>query len=447
MTRPDGPLDGPARTRRLTEGLPGIGGRIRATNDDFLVEELPLYGALGEGEHVLFELEKRGTSTFEALLWVSKTAKVSEHSIGYAGLKDARAVTRQLMSVQRVPPERLLAIRHPKIKVLSAKRHPSRIRIGHLKGNRFTIRVRDANLAHLDAAREALATLVRRGVPNAYGTQRFGLKQDGHLLGRAVVTDDWAGFLSHLCGRPHRREGDTRVLEAREAFDRGDLAAAFDLFPMKHRVQKQAISALLRGGTAEDAFLALGKRARRIYVSAYQSWLFNRCLDARLARDDHDRLLAGDLGWLHDSGALFLVRDPRADAGLAADFRASPAGPLPGYDARQPEGEPLALERAVLDGEGLTEDAFRKPNVRIRGARRPYRVPLGDASLEVEDATTVVARFTLPPGAFATVVLRELMKNDGGPGVEPPADDDDAPAGVEETVEEDDGATDVPTGA
>lgn len=412
-------MDGPARTRRLTEGLPGVGGRIRVAHEDFLVEELPLYEALDEGDHVVFELEKRGTSTFEALLWLSKAVKVSEHAIGYAGLKDARAVTRQWMSVHRVPPERLLAVRHARLRVLQARRHPSRVRIGHLLGNRFTIRIRDADLSRLDGARQALAVLVARGVPNAYGNQRFGLKQDGHLLGRAIVHRRFDEFLSHLLGRPHRREGDPRVTAARSAYDRGALAEAFELFPMKHRVQKQALSALLRDGSPEDAFLALGKRARRIYVSAYQSWLFNRCLDARLARDDFDRLLRGDLAWQHASGALYPVRDPAAEAPRASAMEASPTGPLPGYDARTPEGEPGDVEAAVLAGEGLHDALYRDRRVRIRGARRPLRVPLRDASLEVEGDSTLVARFTLPPGAFATVVLRELMKNDGGPGVDP----------------------------
>jgi tRNA pseudouridine13 synthase len=426
-------------------------GRIRAKPDDFLVEEIPLYRPLGEGEHVHFTLEKRGISTFEATLWLSKAAKVSEHSIGYAGLKDAHAVTRQVMSVHRVPPERLLAIRHPRIRVLAAARHPARVRIGHLAGNRFTIRIREARVDGLDAAREALALLVRRGLPNAYGSQRFGVKQDGHLVGRAVLRGDFAEFLAHFVGRPHRREGDVRVRRAREAFDRGDLAAAQELFPGKHRVQKQVLGELLRTGDAEKAFLSIGKRPRRIYVSAYQSWLFNRCLDERLLDETHDRLIAGDLAWQHRSGAIYAVTDPLSEAPRAERFEASPSGPLPGYSLRSPEGEALAVERRVLDGEDLRDEWFKAAAVRTRGARRPNRVPIADASLEAEDETTVVARFTLPPGAFATILLRELMKNEGG-GSASEADEADAPPDVDgddavEGVEGGDVAeTDEPTG-
>jgi len=426
----------------VTEGLPGLSGHIRTEPEVFPVEEVPLYRPEGVGDHVLFTLEKRGISTFESLLWLSKAVKVSEHKIGYAGLKDARAVTRQTMSVHRVPPARLLAVSHPCMRVLDAARHPTRVRIGHLLGNRFTIRIRGANLAHLDAAREALAVLVRRGVPNAYGVQRFGVKDDGHLLGKALMRGDFAEFLSHLLGRPHAGECDPRVHRAREAYDRGDLEEAFAAFPMKHRIQKKALGALLRTGDPREAYEALGKRPRKIYVSAYQSWLFNRCLDARLADGTYDRLLAGDLAWQHATGAMYRVTDPDAEAPRAARFEASPTGPLPGYDLRESTGAPHALERAVLDPEGLTDAQFRAEAIRTRGTRRPYRVPVEDASLAADGPDAVIARFTLPPGAFATIVLDELMKDaaavtgpadeaDGEPAEALGSDGDDAPDVVE----------------
>ena len=409
----------PARIRRLTADIPGLGGRIRETPEDFRVEELPLYRPTEEGDHLLFEMEKRGLSTFESLLYVSKAAKVSEHTIGYAGLKDARAVTTQWMSVHRVPPGRLVAMKHPKIRILSVHRHASKIRIGHLAGNRFTIRIRGARVEHLRAGRETLGRLAERGVPNAYGVQRFGVKHDGHILGRALVLGDFREFLAHLLGHPHPREADPRVRHAREAYDRGDLAEAFENFPMKHRIQKQALSALLRTGDPRAGFEALGKRPRRIYVSAYQSYLFNRCLDARLRDDTYDRLLPGDLAWQHDTGALYPSDGGEADFDRARRFEASPSGPLEGFDMRAPTGVPRDLERRVLDAEGLTEDLFRAEAIATRGGRRPYRVPLIDASLEEEGPDTVLARFTLPPGSFATVVLDELMKTSVDPGALP----------------------------
>ena len=436
----------PARIRRLTADLPGLGGRIRTVPEDFRVEELPLYAPTGEGDHLLFQMEKRGLSTFESLLWISKAVKVSEHTIGYAGLKDARAVTTQWMSVHRVPPGRLVAMRHPKIRILSVARHSSKIRIGHLAGNRFTIRIRDARVEHLRAAREALGRLAERGVPNAYGVQRFGVKHDGHLLGRALLKGDFAEFLSHLLGRPSPREADARVRRAREDYDRGDLAGAFEAYASKHRIQKQALSALIATGDPRAGYEALGKRPRRIYVSAYQSYLFNRCLDARLEADTYDRLLPGDLAWQHATGALYPIAEEgaaeRGDATAEAEhdrarrFEASPTGPLPGYEMREPMGAPLALERVVLAPEGLTDDLFRAEAIATRGSRRPYRVPLVDASLEADGPTEVVCRFTLPPGSFATVVLDEIMKTSASALVAAAAGDPRTAGGAGEAAAE-----------
>jgi tRNA pseudouridine13 synthase len=402
----------PARVRRLTADLPGIGGRLRDEVSDFAVEEVPLYEPAGEGDHAMFLLEKRGLSTFESLLWVSKAVRVSEHRIGYAGLKDARAVTTQWMSAPRVPPERVLALRHPRLRVLRAERHPHPVRIGHLRGNRFSIVVRGARDDRLPAAREALARLAARGVPNAYGPQRFGVKSDGHEMGRALLRGDYEEFLAHLLGRPGEAEHDPRVRAARLAYDRGDLERALALFPMKHRVQKRALSERLRTGSAEAAFRALGKRPRRIYVSAWQSWIFNRCLDERLARDAHDRLLPGDVAFLHDEEACYRVESEAAEAARARSLRASPTGPLPGHDLRRAGGVEGEVEARVLDEEGFDEAAFRAKDLRTRGGRRPFRVPLGDPSVERLGPGEVRVRFSLPPGSFGTVVLDELMKGD-----------------------------------
>ena len=443
-------MTSPARVRRVTADLVGIGGRIRTVPEDFLVEEVPLYEPAGRGDHVMFLLEKKGISTFEALLWVSKAVKVSEHSIGYAGLKDALAVTRQWMSVAKVPPERVLAIDHPRLRVLEAAPHAARMRIGHLRGNRFTIRVRGADVSRIDAARAALERLTARGVPNAYGVQRFGVKQDGHEMGRAILRGDFKEFLSHLLGRPHSDEGDPRVREARESYDRGRLEEARARFPMKHRIQKQALSTLLRTGNAEAAYFSLGKRARKIYVSAYQSYLFNRCLDVRIADGTYDRLLSGDLAWLHESGALYAVADGASEVLRAGRFEASASGPLPGYDMRRPLGRPLEIEESVLRDEGIDEEAFRAPAARTRGGRRPYRVPLTDASIEPAGGADVVLKFTLPPGSFATIVLDEVMKTGAPPpdlapsGVDGARGAEGADDGEAENLEE---ASDVPEGA
>ena len=410
MRDPDiDPLHQPAAVARLEGEHGGLGGKIKVEPEDFRVEEIPLVRPTGRGEFAYIQIEKRETSTFDALLFLSKAAKVSERRIGYAGLKDSRAVTTQYMTLPKVPPERVANLVQARMRVLTATRHESPLRIGHLKGNRFTIRIRDVDPARIPHARRVLERLVARGMPNAYGEQRFGVRWDGHLLGRAMVLGDWERLMGHLLGEPSPRERSQRIRSAREAYDRGDLEAARQIFPMRHRTEKKALSTLARGGSPKEAFEQVASGPRRIWLSAWQSYIFNRVLDQRVREGTYDRLLEGDIAWLHGSGASFPVRDAAAEAPRAASGAASPTGPLAGYDLRQPTGEPLRIEHALMEQEGVDLESFRAPHCRARGLRRALRIPIKEASLEAEGPTDVVVRFVLPPGAYATVLLDHLM--------------------------------------
>ena len=310
----------------------------------------------GRGDHVLFQIEKREMSTFDAILRVSKGAKVSEQEVGYAGLKDAQAVTRQYMSVPRCPPERVLGITHPRMRVLSAARHTGPLKLGHHRGNRFTIRIRGADRrGRVPAARAARwSGSPRAACRTRYGAQRFGIRRDGHQIGARGRARGLADASStQLLGEPSPLEHDHRVVAARQAYDAGDLEKALGLFPLRHRLEKKALSTLLRTGSPREAFLALGRRPRRIWVAAWQSYLFNRILDRRVRDGTYDRLLPGDIAALHDSGAFFPVREAahRADA--------APTGPLVGYDLPPRRGR-AGSDRAR--GPGRSTARTRKPS-------------------------------------------------------------------------------------
>lgn len=393
-----------------------LGGAIRSEPEDFLVEELPLLAPTGTGEHVLAQVEKRGITTFDLLLFLSKELRLSERSIGYAGLKDARAVTRQWVSLPGADPAAVERLSTGSWRVLSAERHPHGLKIGHLQGNRFTLRIRGADLAEVPAARAVLEHVAAHGMPNPYGGQRFGSKGDSHVLGRSLVAGDWPAFLDALLGQPSAMEHDPRAQAARAAWERGEPEEALEAWPRKRRNEKRALSAWLRTGSAEAAAGAVAPQALRLWVSAWQSWVFNRVLERRLAEGTWDELLAGDLAWLTGSGACLPATGEARDRERAAALVASPTGPLPGYDLRLASGRPGALEREVLAEEGVDPEAFRQGPARMRGSRRPLRVPVREASLEVEGPGTVLVRFVLPPGAFATVLLGLLMDGATAPG-------------------------------
>jgi tRNA pseudouridine13 synthase len=402
-------VPGPAEF--LTQGIPGTGGCVRSEPEDFEVEELPLYPASGAGEHVYLTVEKRGISTREAVNRIARAAGVNPESFGVAGLKDARAVARQRISVAGVDPKKLLGLDVAGVRMLAAERHSNKLRMGHLAGNRFRIRVRGVASGSEEHARASLDLLARRGVPNRFGQQRFGERGDGHLAGAALVRGDHDEFLALALGRPSDLDPPA-VGRSREAYEKSDLDAAIKLLPPHRREERNCLIALARGKKPAQAVRAVSKRHRIFLISALQSHLFNRVLEERMP--DLDRLEPGDLAWKHDSGAVFRV--PRSQEAVdleserAGRFEVSPSGPMFGYKMTEPEGRPGEIEAAVLAEAGLEPSSFRRPGgLRVKGARRPLRVPLGHPDVTA-DADDLIVTFALPPGSYATVVMGEVMK-------------------------------------
>jgi tRNA pseudouridine13 synthase len=402
-------------SRYLTADLPGIGGVIKEQVQDFVVEELPLYPASGQGEHTFFEIEKTGLSTFEAVRLIAQALGISPNRISHAGLKDARAVTRQVLSVHGVSPEGVLALDGstelaevlPGLRVLWAERHRNKLKIGHLRGNRFTIRIRQVDESALSACRAILAVLERRGVPNYYGPQRFGMRGDSARLGRFVVQRDAEGFVKALLGGPHPAESQ-QVQEARARVDAGRWAEALPLFPGHMAEERRALQALIQTrGDYRRAYATLSKQLKTFLLSAYQSELFNRVLDARL--QTLDRVHAGDLAMKHPGRSVFRVENEAVEQPRADRFEISPTGPIYGYKMIEATGKQGALEAQVLAGEGLTLEDFRVgQGIKAEGTRRALRFQIHEPELWYDEG--VMLRFWLARGCYATAVLAEITK-------------------------------------
>jgi len=406
--RSDGELVSAAERPCITAHMPGTGGVIKECPEDFRVDEIPLYAPCGEGEHVFARLRKRGIATFEAVRQVAERLGIPERYVTYAGLKDARAVTSQWISIFGVTEEAVEAVRLPNLELGEARRHANRLKLGHLRGNRFDIVVRNAEPGSLPRARAIMDVLLRRGVPNYYGEQRFGVRGDGHLYGRALLRRDYQGFLDRMLGGPPGTTLDERILESRRLYDEGKLEAAYDSMPIKKRAEKKALGALVRFGDVETAVRAIPKRMRQIYASSFQSWLFNRILVQRL--ETIDQLLEGDLAYLHRSGRVFRVEDAELEQPRCTAFEVSPSGPMFGSRMTAPGGKPGEMEAEVLDSTGLLPKQFKtEQGLHMKGLRRSLRIPLREVCLEPIDETAYRVRFTLPSGSFATVVLAELL--------------------------------------
>lgn len=180
---------------------PPLTGRLRLAHEDFLVEEILGYDADGSGEHALLWVEKRGANTDWLARELAKFAGVPPLAVGYAGLKDRHAVTRQAFTVQLAgkPDPDWSAFPHENVKVLAATRHGRKLKRGALRGNRFVLVLREVQ-GERERAGQVLAAIAARGVPNYFGEQRFG-REGGNLdqaramfAGRRVDRDK-RGFL------------------------------------------------------------------------------------------------------------------------------------------------------------------------------------------------------------------------------------------------------------
>jgi tRNA pseudouridine13 synthase len=339
----------------LTADLPGTGGLLRASPEDFVVEEVPSYLPSGEGPHLYVRVEKVGRTTEEVARELARAIRVDAREAGWAGQKDKQARTVQWLSVPlregREPPA-LESLGGEGWRALEMARHRNRLRVGHLRGNRFRIAVRAADGGAEATAREVLEKLQRDGAPNFYGPQRFGRGGEAAEMGRRLLAGD--------------ADAERRMRRERSK--------------------------------------------RRFAISAFQSLLFNRACEQRLREGPWTGALAGDVLKKRATGGLFVCEDVAADGPRVAAGEADPTGPIFGWKMMRPAGESWAREQTVLREAGLASlDDFRRGGGEAEGTRRPYRIAPEDVQVAL-DAGVLTLAFTLPSGAYATSVLREVTK-------------------------------------
>ncbi|MBN1508673.1 MAG: tRNA pseudouridine(13) synthase TruD [Sedimentisphaerales bacterium] len=409
----------------LTADIAGIGGVIKTRPEDFFVEELPLYEASGSGTHVYAQIEKKGLGTREALDRIARALNASRRDIGLAGLKDAHAVARQWISIEHIEPQRVEQVAIPDVRILQTTRHTNKLKPGHLRGNRFVVRLRKLALPlpqATETAQNVLSTLGRRGVPNYFGPQRFGNHGDNHLLGKAVVQNDAAAFAGLFLGHPNGDIDSPAVLEARRLYDEGRYEEAARAWPGSFFDQRRALRAMIAGkGNKKKVFYTVDKHLKGLFVSAYQSDLFNRVLLARMP--DIDKMLLGDMAYKHANGACFRVEQPQVEQPRCESFEISPTGPLLGERTTRLTGPAGEIENPILDGENLSDlDMRQMKHFGSRGGRRPLRFQPRNASVtsgQDDLGPYLELAFELDSGCYATALLAELTKDRATEAPEP----------------------------
>jgi len=401
----------------ITSDLGLVTGVIKQRPEDFCVEEVPLYEPCGEGTHVYAFIEKQQLTTHDAVARMAAALSVRRADIGYAGRKDAQAITRQWISIEHIDPDKLMTLDCPQIKVLKIGRHGNKLRVGHLSANKFMIRMRNLSVSAKQAeeiAQAIMEVLIRRGVPNYFGPQRFGGRSDSGRLGEMLIKNDTTEFCRLFLGDADN-ETDKRFIEARQLYEQGNYEQALECWPKAFHDHRRMLKELVRTkGNFKRASRALDDAMKNLLVSAWQSALFNEVLAARMPHID--MVLLGDMAMKHDNGACFMVEQPDVEQPRCQTFEISPTGPLLGMRTARLTDAAGEIENPILDREILTEDDLRRiKNFGARGGRRALRFQPRDVHIssgaDIRGEYLELA-FELDSGCYATTLLREITKTD-----------------------------------
>lgn len=159
-------------------------------SNDFVVDELPLYPFSGEGEHLVLHLRKKDLTTWQMLECLSEVCGAKLRDFGYAGLKDKDGMTVQYVSIHKKFEDKFENFSHEKIKILSKTYHVNKIKIGHLKGNRFFVRLKKVLPTDALKLTQACKKIEKDGYPNYFGYQRFGKNGQNYEEGKAILSGE-----------------------------------------------------------------------------------------------------------------------------------------------------------------------------------------------------------------------------------------------------------------
>ncbi|MBF94006.1 MAG: hypothetical protein CMH58_02460 [Myxococcales bacterium] len=323
--------------------MAGTGGRLKADPEHFVVHEIPAFLPTGEGNHLWLEVEKVNLSTPQLLRSVAQRTGVNLRSVGSAGRKDKRAVTRQWLSLERDHADALpadgewLEVESGSWQILQRNFHDRRLRTGALRGNRFQILISELQPDALLQARQLNRELqASEWMPNPYGQQRFN--------------------------RPES------LVRARQFLERG-----------------------FRGRNHKDRF----------DYSVLQSAFFNHYL--RLRRWPEPLIVAGEWYQTH-RGGIFTDPDEVLVSNRLKNLEIYPCGPLPGGKLRSPGAQAQLWMDQVGEILGTGTEKWRGLGKKIPGAWRPVAIPAPAVEI-VEDSLGIWFHFDLPAGSYATVLI------------------------------------------
>jgi tRNA pseudouridine13 synthase len=419
---------------------PGIGGRLKERFEDFVVQEItsdqkilsieewpekPITQPIdGERSRFLtFTVQKMGLATMDVATILASSLKISRNHVTYAGLKDKRAVTVQSMSVPARSAETLTSLELSRIAIRDIRYTRAPIQIGDLWGNHFRIHLKDITV-DTNTAVESTKYLRNTPILNYFGVQRFGLTRPyTHLVGKALVKRDYESAVRIMLTTTSEYETEELTqIRNKLSEDLIPTEKIIESFPMDLNYEKDVMKHLMnRPGDFEKAVLKIPPRVLTLQVHAFQSYMFNRMLSKRAKVGlSFNRPEVGDFlikldeahsgrdSWLFVTDSSLEERERQVESG---DFGL--AGIVPGYSSRLPPSRQTDILIQILKDEDVQLQEFRNSKMKsldAPGGLHLTSILLTDIESSAKDEGISV-QFSLRKGSYATVVMREIMKN------------------------------------
>jgi tRNA pseudouridine13 synthase len=387
----------------------GTGGSIKQGIEGFMVSELldkSLDISLSYDEshrYPLYLLEKRDIDSNHALFEIERELHMRFRVIG---IKDAKAVTTQYAGMERVmrnPPAELRT-RHTRLTLKGFTKHPLEKRF--LAGNKFEIRICNVHSSDLSGFIPQIGK-----VGNFYGLQRFGSERlVTHLVGREIVKRNFIQAVELLLS--HTTEFDTQLSREirNRCADPNNYRQVLKILPRGMDIERKVLSALVAGRDTIAALRAVPITIRRLFVQAYQAYIFNRCLSRAIMRDeDLLKPQTGDLCFEMEGPATFgriIKYNPNSRTELVPAIR------MAGYTFQPSNGRFENITRAILQEEEVTAKDFYIKEMQELSQQGGFRqAPLWCMDFWYKRDPLMVS-FKLPKGSYATTLLREIIKPD-----------------------------------
>src|SRR5512137_1998483 len=379
----------------------GVGGRLKRYAEDFVVEEISDHPPRTEGgKYVVAKVTATNWEMNRLVRQISRSLGISRNLVHFAGTKDKRAVTTQLMTME-ADAQAVRDLQIHQVLIEDVYTSNKRLNIGDLVGNRFQVKVRDTVLQGEELSSEAMATKAQLdqvgGFPNFFGLQRFGsVRPITHLVGREIVRNDMEGAVMWYVGNPNEDEDEVAQEARRRLQETRDFEEALRTFPSKLTFERTVIGYLVRNpGDYVGAIRVLPGNLQMMFVHAYQSYMFNRILSERLKRGmPMDRPLVGDVvlpadkNGLPDHDKYVPVTDQNLDLVQkhVRERKAFVSGVLFAQDSVFSTGKMGEIERSVVESEDLKLQDFKVPEIpecNSRGSRRELLAHYKDLELKV----------------------------------------------------------------